>query len=1098
MRTVLGVSVQTITWWVVGGFALGFTATAILAARRPLMVRLALRNAARRPLQSLLITAGLALSTIVISTALSTGDTMGHTVRTLVAASLGRSDEIVVQPVRDARRVGFDGPRSIANGTFLTGTLTYFDESVFARLSEDLAGQEAIGGMMPSIVEETDVAAGAQLGQARLLAIPRSFPSVFGRLTSASGEAIDLARLPAGSVVLNSEAAGAVGAAPGSRLSLNIGTARIEVAVHAVARNDELGGLQATVIGALDDVQGFLGRPGQINQIQIANAGDPTTSVRSSEPVAALIRPHLVDPRAAAQIHAMLRTPTVLAELRALQAALEAQSRQKMERLVAQLELSEPSREFSTLIGDPDVERRLAAIGARIAAIEGRPGTNVLSNVTPYRVVEIKRLSQELADRWAGGLTTVFLILGLFSLATGASLVVLIFSLLAAERQADLGVLRALGAQRGTILMLLLFEGLAYSLAASAAGVAVGMGITLALVTYGGQGARELGIQLTPRFEPDSIALSYCVGTLITMVSVTWGAWRASAVSPASAIRGQAPDAAGGPSLIARLRGPAVALAGVAGAIWGGQSASAPALAGGIVAIVVGLAAAVRNLWDWLSAPRRGHGQVAYSVAGATLLTYWLAPEGLIGRSSLRPPPWSMDVLFLAGLSLIAGSVWIIAFNLRPLAGTVARIVPGWRDGIARRVGLAYLHDNPYRVGMTVGMIGLVVFSMVIAAVLLTGTHRAYSDAELMSGGYTVRIDQTIGGVPDARNALASVAPSTGLQDIGTQLSAPAEAIQPGFGNQAWLPVGLQLVDDGFTRTIRAGFDTRAEGFPTDESVWEALRAQTGTAVVAASTLRSRAGLGPRTSEPDRPRSFRIDGVWQGDQAMSALTVWIRDTRGGRAIPLRVIGVLDQRVAMGNGLLTSSQTHALTGAPSPPRATYFLRTSEKVLPADAVARANQSLTELGLRATEIGDEARKIQMIRTLLTQLLQGFIATGLLAGVAALGVIFARAVVERRRQIGMLRAIGFTRAQVRAALCTEAAAIVVCGVGLGIALGLAMAQRIVDLIARDYPEIIFRVPWDQVIGIAALASIATMAMTVGPAVTASRVRPAEAMRVE
>jgi putative ABC transport system permease protein len=41
---------------------------------------------------------------------------------------------------------------------------------------------------------------------------------------------------------------------------------------------------------------------------------------------------------------------------------------------------------------------------------------------------------------------------------------------------------------------------------------------------------------------------------------------------------------------------------------------------------------------------------------------------------------------------------------------------------------------------------------------------------------------------------------------------------------------------------------------------------------------------------------------------------------------------------------------------------------------------------------------------------------ALGLIVGVAALGVISARSVVERRQQIGVLRAVGFRRGMVQA----------------------------------------------------------------------------------
>ena len=71
----------------------------------------------------------------------------------------------------------------------------------------------------------------------------------------------------------------------------------------------------------------------------------------------------------------------------------------------------------------------------------------------------MKQVSQDLADRWGGALTSTFLVLGLFSLATGALLIVLIFMTLAAERRGELGVARALGARRGDVIVAFLIEG---------------------------------------------------------------------------------------------------------------------------------------------------------------------------------------------------------------------------------------------------------------------------------------------------------------------------------------------------------------------------------------------------------------------------------------------------------------------------------------------------------------------------------------------------------------------------------------------------------------------------------------------------------------
>ena len=97
---------------------------------------------------------------------------------------------------------------------------------------------------------------------------------------------------------------------------------------------------------------------------------------------------------------------------------------------------------------DPDLERRLYPLGARLALARGA-GPSGFPDLSPLRVLEVKQASQDQADRWGGALTSVFLILGLFSLATGALLVLLIFLTLAAERRSELGIMRALGGSGG-------------------------------------------------------------------------------------------------------------------------------------------------------------------------------------------------------------------------------------------------------------------------------------------------------------------------------------------------------------------------------------------------------------------------------------------------------------------------------------------------------------------------------------------------------------------------------------------------------------------------------------------------------------------------
>ncbi|HYU18096.1 MAG TPA: FtsX-like permease family protein [Chloroflexota bacterium] len=1103
METLLGIPTTTVVVAVAILFALGLGSLTLNGLRNRLLLTLAIRNIPRRRTQSALIALGLALGTVIITTALNTGDTMSYTVRSLVAGTVGRTDEVIVQPVRDARRTGLDVAQSIANGTFLTGALTLFDQGEYERLASELTGDDRIAGLTPAIVESVTVANLAVEGrqaQVQLYGLSPDYPTIFGRFEVVGGRPLDLAELPTGKVLANLEAGAELQAEPGQPLRVYYHGAGIDLELAAIVNNGDLGGSQPVLVIPLGALQQAAGKERQINQILVANRGDRTSSVQLSEEVTRRIRPLLVDSAAAERLHALLRSDLARAELAASLPTLDPRTRTKVEALLRELDAVGPSPEFKALISDPELERRLFGLGTRLASLQGRPGTNLLSTSSSLRLIEVKRLSQDLADRWGGALTAVFVVLGLFSIATGVMLVVLIFVLLAAERRSELGITRALGAKSRHLIGMFLYEGLVYDLLGSAVGLAIGTAVGALLVLASANVLQEYGIELRPRVEPRSLLLAYCLGAVLTMASIVYGAWRASRVSVVAAIR-NVPDPPrtryGGRWLLLGSSGIGL---GIAAAWWGARTGWALPMGVGVALVVLGLTLSAR-VWlsgTGLSAHRRD--RVCYSLGGLLLVAYWLAPGDLLRAGGLRPLPRSMDLFFLAGLSVVLGTIWLIVFNLDLLSHVLTWLAERRRGAaLVARTALAYLARRRSSTGLAIGMFALVIFSMVVASVLLTGTHRAYSDPEAMRGGFDVKVEQTVGGAPDLGSLLPELQ-TVKLSDLAAAARlqvAPAEAIQPGHGAQMWRPVGLQLLDDAFLNAVGSGFTARAPGYRDDAAVWSAVRESSGLAVVAGLAVRRRGGEPTAASGPAVGSGFRIDGVFQEDASMQPLPVWVRDTRGGQSIKLTVIGVLDPRASFGNGLFTSAASFAESGAPPPARSTHFLKLQPDVGAADTTRALNLALSDRGLRASEIGDEVRRIQGLRMLLNELLEGFIGVGLLAGIAGLGVISTRAVVERRQQIGVMRALGFSRRAVHLCFLLESSIVALLGIVAGIGLGLALSYRLVEHLGREYPEIFFSVPWGQIGLIATLAYCATMLTTLLPAYQAGRVSPAQALRL-
>jgi FtsX-like permease family len=74
-----------------------------------------------------------------------------------------------------------------------------------------------------------------------------------------------------------------------------------------------------------------------------------------------------------------------------------------------------------------------------------------------------------------------------------------------------------------------------------------------------------------------------------------------------------------------------------------------------------------------------------------------------------------------------------------------------------------------------------------------------------------------------------------------------------------------------------------------------------------------------------------------------------------------------------------------------------------------------------------------------------------GLIVGIAALGVISARAVVERRQQIGILRALGFRRRMIQLSFLIESSFIAVTAIFVGTGLGLIISNNVVNDVASQ-----------------------------------------------
>ena len=138
-----------------------------------------------------------------------------------------------------------------------------------------------------------------------------------------------------------------------------------------------------------------------------------------------------------------------------------------------------------------------------------------------------------------------------------------------------------------------------------------------------------------------------------------------------------------------------------------------------------------------------------------------------------------------------------------------------------------------------------------------------------------------------------------------------------------------------------------------------------------------------------------------------------------------------------------------SGVPAPSSASrVLLRTYVKLndgVNAKHGARSNRvRARRQGVQAESIRELLDEAAAQNNAFIRMFQGFMALGLLAGIAALGVIAFRSVVERRQQIGMLRAIGYQTGTVALTFVLESGFIALMGILSGVVGGMIIAHNL------------------------------------------------------
>ncbi len=215
---------------------------------------------------------------------------------------------------------------------------------------------------------------------------------------------------------------------------------------------------------------------------------------------------------------------------------------------------------------------------------------------------------------------------------------------------------------------------------------------------------------------------------------------------------------------------------------------------------------------------------------------------------------------------------------------------------------------------------------------------------------------------------------------------------------------------------------------------------------------------------------------------------------GADVPPLKVVGITNDAPS-----LYAATAYVSRDTPGLYSSMWAVKTAD---PAGTKAALTSALGQLdeGQLTVSTAAEFRHQQLMEMtgqfdIFRNLLLAFAGVALLVGMIIIANTFTILVTQRRRQIGLLRAVGASTAQVGWRLVLEGALLGFIGSLLGIVMGIGVAALVGVFTKSLYWGLV--IPWGQLAIAVLVGVLATVVSVIGPSLNASRVSPLEALQV-
>jgi len=1122
-----------------------FTLVSFGSVRRFILFKMGTRNIPRRKGQSLLIVIGLMLSSIIIATSLGIGDTVRYSIRSVAVDSLGPVDEVIKGP----------GKQLFGDEYFDYSEFIYVQN-----ISKDNSNIEQlipyIQTTLPSSNDNKDIAESSM--NIRGYDFSFSKQKTFENL---DGEEVSIDLLDSNNVFINYDAGKILKLQKGDTFQIYTKEGPNQFIVADVLKSGGLtgGSTYPYVTFRLDALQKLLDRENKLTNIAVSNIGEGDKSLEYSDDVTKFLRSNLTNQNVALSLFDLLKSkniPSIILDEANEIKETDSDTYDTLYELSEKLNNNTYDDDFITSISDYPTQLVLLGILQK-SGLEQEAGKvlRMSQDLTRLRVDNVKSDGVKLAEAVSTGVTTIFSIFGSFSIMVGMLLIFLVFVLLAAARSTELGMARAVGLKRRDLIQLFTYEGTLYSFLAAIVGTLLGVGLSFGLVYILQDLIGTDNFEILPYYSPISLLIAFASGLILTFITVVFSAYRASNLNIVVAIRGlkdefvkKAPDPfklnliqllwnliypvkqlyliilgkgprirnllllflspISWPSSLIRslfilfgkhsyvLLGIISLLLLITGIrndayinIWFGST-------GGVLA----LALLIRFLSSKYISDPETVNQIGGTLEGGLVLLLNSLPVSFFERFTgelSQPGPWAWPI---GGAISTAAAVWLLMSNTRFLIFILNLILSRFSGLKAvTKTAISYPMASKFRTGLTVAMFGLIIFTLMIFSVLNGIGDIASEQPERVTGGFDIKASVSTelpiqGNIEDSLNMndFTSVFGSSNLN---------IEVSESDGENKSYKTSRLISYENEFMNTTKwrmAHFDPKYGS--TDQEIWKSLLDNPNLIVASGSIIPSGDPFGP----PDR--SFKTSFIEPGDEKeIEAFDVTIRKRNSSEdAKKFTVIGLVErlaEETGFGGGgakfYTTYSNGNAIANE-NLPLDTYYFSLSGDQSPTDFAQKLERTFLANGMNAYGLINRLEEEQATSNAFNKLFQGFSGLGLVVGVAAIGVLSVRAVVERRQSIGVLRAIGFRSSMIRTQFLIESSFITLLGIVVGIFLGILQSWLIYNEISKELEGAKFVIPFGEVGFLVGITVVASILASVIPANEASKTYPAEALRYE